>query len=106
MITQPNEPNKKDIRHMSYTDYEDTMLARRLTPHRINFLPRHTWQNDFMRLTIMIKNFPSSISANCVLSAVSRIKSTTFSMRTQPLVDGKAQTLIKRDCAHVFFFYI
>lgn len=94
MITQSNEPSKKELKHMSYVDYEDIMLARRLTPHRINFLPRHTWQNDFMRRTIMIKNFPSSISASCVLSAVSRIKSTTFSMRTQPLIEGKAQTLI------------
>lgn len=94
MITQTSDPKKKDIKRMSLADYENLMLTRRLTPHRINFLPRFTWQNDYMRRTIMVKNFPSSISVKCALSAISKIKSTTFSMRFEPLIEGKAQTLI------------
>lgn len=94
MTTQSNEPNSREIRHMTLDYYESLMLTRRLTPHRINFLPRFTWQNDYMRRTIMVKNFPSSINVQCALSAISKIKSTTFSMRIEPLIEGKAHTLI------------
>lgn len=94
MTTQSNEPKSREIRRMPLEDYESLMLTRRLTPHRINFLPRFTWQNDYIRRTIIVKNFPSSISAQCAMSAISKIKSTTFSMRIEPLTEGKAQTLI------------
>ena len=76
MILQPNEPKKKTIRQISFDTYEDLMLNRRLLPHRIDFLPRHALQNNFMRRTIIIKNFPTSISASHILSTVSKIKST------------------------------
>lgn len=94
MTTQQNEPKKRELKKMSLDEYTDIMLTRRLTPHRINFLPRFTWQNDFIRRVIIIKNFPSSISVHCALSAISKIKATTFSMRTEPLVEGKTQSLI------------
>ncbi len=94
MILQPTEPKKKEINHMTFESYEDLMLNRRLVPHRIDFLPRHSLQNDFMRRTIIIKNFPTSVSASHILSAVSKIKSTTFSMRFVPLLEHKAEALI------------
>lgn len=94
MIVQPNEPKKKAIKNMPFDTYEDLMLNRRLLPHRIDFLPRYSLQNDFMRKTIIIKNFPTSVTASHILSAVSKIKSTTFSLRIVPLLEHKAASLI------------
>jgi len=70
MLSQPHEPKKGEIKKMTFEDYENLLLTRRLTPHRINFLPRYTWQNDFMRRTIIIKNFPPGIEAQCILSKI------------------------------------
>lgn len=94
MIAKPNEPKKREIKKMSVDEYANIMLNRRLIPNRIDFLPRHALQNDFMRKTIMIKNFPPGIKASHILSSVSKIKSTTFSMRIEPLLEHKAAALI------------
>lgn len=94
MLSQTHEPKKREVKKMSFEDYENLLLTRRLTPHRINFLPRYTWQNDFMRRTIIIKNFPPGIEAQCILSKISKIKSTTFSMRIEPLNENRAAEFI------------
>lgn len=94
----PKEKNikRKDIRKMSIEEYEDLILSNRLKPHRMTFHQREVLQNDFMRRTIVIKNFPSSIARQCALSALSKIKGTTFSMHTSPLHEAKANQLINR----------
>lgn len=94
MDLQANEPKKKDIQRMSLEKFNDILLQRRLMPHRIDFLPRYGIQNDFLRRTIMIKNFPPEIKIPHVLSDISKIKSTTFSMRIEPLNENRAATLI------------
>lgn len=87
---------RKDIRKMSLEEYEDLLLSNRLKPHRMTFHQREVLQNDFMRRIIIIKNFPSSISRQCALSTLSKIKGTTFSMRVSPLHEAKANQLINR----------
>ncbi len=85
---------KKSIKKMGLEAYADFNLRQRLTPQRIDFLPRYILQNDFYRKVIMIKNFPSSISAPHILSSLSKIKSTTFSARLEQMSESKASTLI------------
>lgn len=94
MVTQANEPSRREVKKMTFDEYENLLLCKRLTPHRINFLPRYIWQNDYMRRVILVKNFPSSNDVQCVLSKISKIKSTTFSMRIEPLSEVRAQELI------------
>lgn len=94
MNLQANEPKKKEIRRMTPERFKDILLQRRLMPHRVDFMPRHTAQNDFLRRTIMIKNFPKEIKAAHVLSDISKIKSTTFTMRIEPLSEKRATSLI------------
>lgn len=94
MILQANEPKKKEIRRMTPEGFRDILLQRRLMPHRVDFMPRYATQNDFLRRTIMIKNFPPEIKIAHVLSDISKIKSTTFSMRIEPLNEARAATLI------------
>ena len=85
---------KKSIKKMGLEAYADFNLRQRLTPQRIDFLPRYILQNDFYRKVIMIKNFPTSISAPHILSSLSKIKSTTFSARLEQMSESKASTLI------------
>lgn len=64
--------------------YFKSELARRLSPQRMQFDIHEVAQNDFLRRTIMIKNFPSVLIGKCILARIAQIKNTTFSMHIYP----------------------
>lgn len=94
MTINQKPPDKKAIKKMENDRLMNYMLTRRLLPERINILPHHIAQNYFLRRVIMVKNFPSSIEARHILSKISKIKNTTFSLRVQPMNEANAVALI------------
>lgn len=96
MVVKQKDLSKKQIKKMSKEELFDSMLSKRLLPSRMDFTTRHTIQNDFYRRTIMVKNFPSSIETQHILSEISKIKNTTFSFRVNPMNAGQAKSLIDK----------
>lgn len=94
MIINQKPLNKKTIAKMDHDQLLNDMLTRRLLPERMTILPHHIAQNNFLRRVIMVKNFPSSIETQHILSKISKIKNTTFSLRLQPMNEANAVTLI------------
>lgn len=82
--TQKNKKVKEAVR--------DREILRRLTPHRIDFLPRYAVQGDVLRKTIMIKNFPSPVTPAC-LYELATLRGTSFHMRLTPMNRGEARQL-------------
>lgn len=69
-------------------------LTRRLLPQKMMISSRYIEQSDFYRQVIMVKNFPASFANKCLLTKVTQIKNTSFSMRLSIMPDGEAQKLI------------
>ena len=69
-------------------------ITKRLTPQGMSFGIHHTIQNDFLRKTILIKNFPKKIDIPCFFSQLAQIKNTTMSMRLEQMNDMQGVRLI------------
>ena len=67
-------------------------ILRRLTPHRIDFLPRYAVQGGILRKTLMIKNFPSPIAPTCLFE-LATLRGTSFHMRLAPMNRAEARQL-------------
>ncbi len=79
---------------VDFQELYDLALTKRLTPQRLTYTPQHVVQNDFLRKTILIKNFPSSIDIPCFLSGLSQIKNTTMSIRLSQMNEQQAGRLV------------
>ncbi|MCL1830053.1 MAG: ATP-binding protein [Oscillospiraceae bacterium] len=84
-----NDPKIKKTKR----DVYNREILRRLTPRRIDFETRYATQNDHLRKTIMVKNFPHEIPAAC-LQEIASIRNTSFHMRLSPMPTGEARRLV------------
>lgn len=71
-------------------------LTQRLLPQKLVFTPRNIEQSGFLRRVLLVKNFPSTIENEFVLTSVAQIKNTTFSMRLVPMNAVKTAGLINK----------
>lgn len=81
--------------------YFKSELARRLSPQRMQFDIHEVAQNDFLRRTIMVKNFPSVLVGKCILARIAQIKNTTFSMHISPMQIGASKNLIDNQIKNI-----
>ena len=71
-------------------------LTQRLLPQRMAFTPRYIEQSGFLRQVLLVKNFPASFENEFILTSVTQIKNTTFSMRLVPMNPVKTAQLVDR----------
>lgn len=64
--------------------YGDT-LEQMLCPTNLRFNTRFAEQNDFLRKTIVVKNYPASFESLCILQNLATMKGTTLSIIFEPL---------------------
>ncbi|MBE6905296.1 MAG: DUF87 domain-containing protein [Ruminococcaceae bacterium] len=71
-------------------------LTQRLLPEMMVFKPKYIEQSNFLRRVLIVKNFPATIETQFILTAVTQIKNTTFSMRLIPMSSMKTTKLVDR----------
>lgn len=81
--------------------YFRSELARRLSPQRMQFDIHEVAQNDFLRRTIIVKNFPSVLIGKCLLARIAQMKNTTFSMYISPMQPGAGKNLIDNQLKNI-----
>lgn len=64
-----------------------------LLPNRLNFTTRYVKQNDFLRQTFVVKNYPASFSEVCVLRKLATSRGLTMKMHLRPLTPGQVSAL-------------
>lgn len=74
-------------------DVYNREILRRILPYRIDFNIFHADQGNYLRKTIMVKNFPAEIPPAAMLTLAS-IRGTTFTMRLSPMAKDKARKLV------------
>lgn len=71
-------------------------LTQRLLPEMMVIKPKHIEQSGFLRRTILIKNFPATIETDFILTNVTQIKNTTFTMHLVPMTSTKTAMLVDK----------
>lgn len=71
-------------------------LTQRLLPEMMVIKPKHIEQSGFLRRTILVKNFPATIETDFILTNVTQIKNTTFSMHLVPMTAAKTAMLVDK----------
>ena len=71
-------------------------LTQRLLPEMMVFKPKLIEQSNFLRRVLIVKNFPATIETQFILTAVTQIKNTTFTMRMTPMNSMKTTKLVDR----------
>lgn len=71
-------------------------LAQRTLPQKMVITSKYIEQSGYLRCTLLVKNFPSTIENDFLLTTVAQIKNTTFSMRLRPMDQGNMARLVDK----------
>lgn len=69
-------------------------LENMLCPTRLQFNTRYAEQNDFLRKTIAVKNYPASFETVCILQRLATLKGTSLSIIFDPLNQGEIGKIV------------
>jgi type IV secretory pathway VirB4 component len=69
-------------------------LEQMLRPTRLVFNTRYAEQNDFLRKTIAVKNYPASFETVCILQRLATLKGTTLSVTFEPLNQSEIGNIV------------
>lgn len=69
-------------------------LEKMLCPTRLQFNTRFAEQNDFLRKTIAVKNYPASFETVCILQRLATLKGISLSIIFNPLNQGEIGKIV------------
>ncbi len=67
---------------------------RMLLPIRMDFNTRYCEQNDFLRKTICVRNYPTSFETDCVLRRIACMENTSMRIHLEPLSSAEVSALV------------
>jgi type IV secretory pathway VirB4 component len=72
----------------------DRTLENMLRPSRLIFNTRHAEQNDFLRQTVAVKNYPATFETVCILQKLATTKGTTLSIHFEPMNQNEVSRVV------------